>query len=245
MNNLPVEKIQLTEKHHAILFALLAREVIICLGVEEGKDLVRQVVRFYGEQRGKRMALRALRDGQPLTMANFRRYGEWRSLTSEGRSETVLKGMDIVTNVSVCPWANAWFDTELLPYGRLYCQEIDRALVRGFNPELTIHVNSTISNDSQPCEFIYVQAVPSSELNLESGDDESGRHEPDMVMPWEYHCGHLYKTFYTLITEKFAEEGKIAVECGLQKFEAVSSISAAECILGYLSVDFTKLPDQN
>ena len=34
-------------------------------------------IQYYGSQRGRRMAQRAIRDGKPLTYENYCRYGEW------------------------------------------------------------------------------------------------------------------------------------------------------------------------
>lgn len=48
--------------HHAILFAFIAKETISTFG-EKGKEALTKGVIRYGNQRGRRMALRALADG--------------------------------------------------------------------------------------------------------------------------------------------------------------------------------------
>lgn len=187
------QNLSLTEKQHAILFALLARALVQRLGVEAGEALVRRAVRRYGEQRGQRMAQRALRDGQALTMPTYLQYKEWRSSTGESRSENFPQGGDLVSKVSICPWNNAWFEQDLLPFGRLYCLEVDEALVRGFNPALAISVSSTLSNGGEVCAFIFHQGAGDPP---ECPVGETHR-------PWRFHCAHLVSAFQ----QTCAEEG--------------------------------------
>lgn len=175
----------LNEKHHAILFAHLARALVQYLGAEAGEALVRRAVRRYGEQRGQRMAQRALRDGQPLSMTTYLQYKEWRSATGESRSETSIHGRDLISRVSCCPWNNAWLEMEILPYGRLYCLEVDEALVRGFNPELSLSVSSTLSNGGAVCAFNF----------HEGAGDPPTRPVDETHMPWSFHLAHLVHAF--------------------------------------------------
>ena len=69
--------VQFTETDHAMLFGWMARAVIQRVGEEKGEVVVRQAVRRYGEQRGRRMALRAEANGHPRSMTNYIVYGEW------------------------------------------------------------------------------------------------------------------------------------------------------------------------
>ncbi len=65
----------LTATHHAMLFALMARAVVRDTAEKSGEMVMRKAVRAYGEQRGRRMALRARANGHALSMANFLAYG--------------------------------------------------------------------------------------------------------------------------------------------------------------------------
>ena len=125
---------------------------------------------------------------------------EIEALQTRLAQETVEEDTSIRALVSRCPWANAWNDGDLVPYGRLYCQEIDKALVRGFNPELVIDVNSTLTNDGKPCEFVFHQAAKPAGDTLIYIQENAARITEQSVMPWEYHCGHLYKTFGEALT---------------------------------------------
>ena len=62
--------------HHANLFALIYKAAVDFYG-EKGALAADEGTKLYGQQRGGRMAQRAIRDGQPLTMENYLLYGEW------------------------------------------------------------------------------------------------------------------------------------------------------------------------
>ena len=70
----------------------------------------RAAVRRYGEQRGRRMALRALANGDELSMTNFLVYGEWRSGTGLGQHELGQEGPHVHMTIPRCPWALTWGD---------------------------------------------------------------------------------------------------------------------------------------
>lgn len=221
----------LDEKKHAVLFGLLSRVVITRFGEQDGTKAIRLAVRRYGEQRGHRMALRAIQDGESLTLKTFLQYSEWQAETNEGVSSVVANQPDLVNRVHQCPWNNAWQETGLLPYGRLYCLEIDHALVRGFNPDLYIHVNQTLSNEGNYCEFVYPK-TPST------GEKASAERR---VMPWDYHCAHLYSACQTVFGEQQGEQGHMVAQQALNEFGTLYGVEVVNQILGYLDTDFSQL----
>jgi hypothetical protein len=236
-----------SESSHAILFALIARQVLTRYGEGEGLPALRKAVRRYGEQRGRRMALRALANGDELSMASYLAYGEWRFATDGSEMERIEDGADIRLSVRRCPWNTAWKAAELLPYGRYYCQEVDAALLRGFNPDLRIEVNRTLSNDNLPCEFIYRQAVPEAGQSrlgqtLAAIGEKSARLESRRLQPWEYHCGHLYTTCSLVMGEEFGPPGRVTVQNALAEFALRYGGSAAGKVARYLKTDFENLP---
>ncbi len=221
----------LTEKHHAVLFALLARQVASLFGEEAGQAAIRQAVRRYGEQRGRRMALRAMRDRQPLTLSTYLLYGEWRSATGEGRSSRETNGQNLISRVQVCPWNNAWLESGLQPFGRLYCLEVDAALARGFDPDARLDVNRTLSNDDEACEFVFHQAALLGERTSAEGT----------AMPWGYHCAHLLDACRMILVEVFGQAGNQAVRNGLDEFSTRYGTVALDEIRRYAEVDFNSI----
>ena len=234
-----------SESSHALLFALIARQVITTYGEQKGLFALRKATRSYGEQRGRRMALRARANGDELTMTNFLVYGEWRSVTDSGQQERIEEQADLRMLVQRCPWDEAWKEAHLLPYGRYYCQEIDAALLRGFNPDLLIEVNQTLSNDGLPCEFVYRQALLEPGKTLSYIHDKAALLEPQRLMPWEYHCGHLYQACSLVMGEEFGPPGRVTVQNALAEFALRYGGAAAGTVAGYLKTDFDRLPGQD
>jgi hypothetical protein len=231
-----------TASHHAVLFALLARAVLVHCREERGEQIVRRAVRRYGEQRGQRMRLRAERDGEPLTMLNYMAYGEWRA--SEGESEQRMGETtpDAYSYVNRCPWNQAWVESDLLHYGRLYCQEIDLALVRGFNPQLKLGVLSTLANGGKPCEFIFYQAELTPENLVVLGKKKAANELKGAVMSWDYHLGHLYQAVKAVVTAELGSEGETVLLVALDEFARRYGEEAVQMILSYQMVDFDRLP---
>jgi len=228
---------RLTETHHALLFAWIARAVIQRVGQEKGEAAILRATQRYGEQRGRRMALRALAEGRELDMTNYLVFGEWRgSDPSKAQAEKFAAGEDVRSRVRVCPWNTAWGDEDLLPYGRLYCQEIDHALVRGYNPELELEVRQTLSNDGEPCEFIFHQA------DLEEARRGAANLGESTVMPWAYHCGHLYASLRQTLIETFGQAGSDAVDEAMDEFAARFGERMASGVRAYQDTDFDSLP---
>lgn len=221
-----------TPTHHALLFAWISRAVVQRVGETQGEAIVRRAVRRYGEQRGRRMALRAITDGIPLSMDAYRVYGEWRAPEGDTAAKVVREAPEPVQHVLECPWHRAWAGEDLMPYGRLYCLEVDHALARGFSPDIRLGVNSIKSNGDDCCEFVY------------HGGTAEGAVAPrsPTVMPWQYHLGHLYKTMDEVIGEELGDVGHEAVREGLSEFAARYGASAASTVESYADTDFDRLP---
>jgi hypothetical protein len=219
----------LTATHHALLFAWLAREVIVRAGEKRGTAAIRQAVRRYGMQRGRRMALRAQADGRALSMASFLAYGEWAVDPAEMESVADEGQPDRTVRVYRCPWYTAWVENDLLAYGRLYCLDIDEALVRGFNPELRIDVNRTRPYDGEYCEHVFHDV---GEMISRGGE----------VMPWNYHAGHLCRTMGEVIAEQLGEVGCAGLRAALAAFSERYGAWAAQVVEAYGDTDFDQLP---
>jgi hypothetical protein len=218
-----------TATHHALLFGWISREVAERVGTEEGEAVVRAAVRRYGEQRGRRMALRAVADGQALTMASYLAYGEWEADPDEMERHIVAEAPNIVTHVHRCPWHSAWAGNDLVEFGRFYCLEIDVSLVRGFNPDLILEVNRTQTNDGGYCEFVYRDVI--------------GRiTRRGTVMPWEYHTGHLWKTMGDVLVDQLGELGREALNAAVEQFRERYGQHAASLVVAYRNTDFSCLP---
>lgn len=224
---------EFTPTHHALLFAWLARAVVQREGEARGEAIVRLGVRRYGEQRGRRMALRAEADGCSLDMNAYRAYGEWRAPEGVTEAALVQTAPIPIQHVLECPWHRAWADEGLMPYGRLYCLEVDHALARGFGPNIDLGVNSIKSSGDDCCEFVYHGA------DLETAIQPKGQ----TVMPWKYHLGHLYKTMGEVLVEEMGEAGEAALREALAEFANAYGQDAAQGVEAQAEADFEGLPE--
>jgi hypothetical protein len=220
-----------TATHHALLFGWIAEALSRGVGGQTAERVVRKAVRHYGEGRGKRMAVRAEAAQQILNMDAYRAYGEWEVHPGEIVRTVVKEEKGAVTvRVERCPWSAAWAENGLTAFGRYYCLEIDKALVRGFNPELILEVNGTQPNGSDHCEFVY-------------RDVSQNLGQKGMVMPWTYHAGHLYWSVGEVLVADLARDGRRALARALNRFAERYGDEAAAQIVSYQGVDFSRLPE--
>lgn len=137
----------------AKLFAQIAKAVVDRFG-EKGKDAVREGVRTFGEERGRGIAQRARANGKDNTRENY--------LTNYdmGRSDlftytTEYKDGEIEQNFTVCPFGQQWADDDMHEYGILYCEMIDPAIARGYNPDFKVEHDQYILKEGN-CHFRFI-----------------------------------------------------------------------------------------
>jgi hypothetical protein len=234
-----------TPAHHGLLMAWIGRQLFQRIGPVKGEMILRKAIRRYGEERGRRMALRVQTAGKELTMLNYLIYGEC-SLTAGEMTQRMEQNNhnNLRMLVEHCPWQATWMEENLMEYGRLYCHEIDLALIRGFNPQLHLDVLKTQTNDRQPCDFIF-HGVPlsvSNSLALMVGQKiNPGKRA---ILPWEYHVGHLYKTISDVLTAELGLTGREASEAALVEFTARFGEGSTRIVRDYQQTDFSSLPEK-
>ncbi|GEL76763.1 L-2-amino-thiazoline-4-carboxylic acid hydrolase [Tenuibacillus multivorans] len=134
----------------AKLFAQITKPVVDEFG-NQAKDAVRDGVRTFGEERGRGIAQRARANGEDYTIDHY--------LTNYdmGRSDlftfsTEYKPNEIEQNFTVCPFGQQWADDNMHEYGILYCQMIDPAVARGFNPNFEVEHDQYVLREGN-CHF--------------------------------------------------------------------------------------------
>jgi hypothetical protein len=206
------------EVHHALLFAWIAQAIVEQIGDQRGEAIIRKAIRQYGEERGRRMALRAQANKHALSMANFIGYSEYRISPGEIEMKIIERSPHFRIRAFKCPWHKAWQENGLLSLGCFYCLEIDQALVRGFNPALQLEVNATLTTGAAQCDFVYHDADLTIPNYLLLGFRRAVSPGLKAVMPWDYHVGHLFTTFEKVAVEGLGQVGQGAIEAGLAEF---------------------------
>lgn len=231
-----------TAQHHALLFSCIVKAIFINTGKKNREILIRKAIRKYGEQRGKRMALRAEKNGHNLDVVSYFAYGEWVVPKNELDLKLIEKKPDARLNIFKCPWHSVWKEKNLLEYGKYFCKEIDAALVFGFNPDLEIIVNSTQTNGDKLCDFIFKDAQITFLKTIDLLYKKKITPGADAIMPWEYHAGHLFKTFGEVIKQDLGVLADKIIEDALVDFIDFSSTDHIKIIKKYENTDFDKLP---
>lgn len=226
----------LNERHHAFISAKFYQEL-----EAEGFDGFRQAfllaTRKYAEQRGSRMAQRAVRDGRPLDFASYRWYGEWvftpeYESTLEGETRrTVESGDDYTVDICKCPWSDQYLSMGALDGANDYCSVLDESIARGFNPELTFIVSKTMHNSKDFCRHTQKCAMLGAE-------DAYGPRSPDNIRDFGYHCAHVYSTFSKMMKAVYGADGEALSARVLLAFGKEYGSSAAAVILSYIDTDF-------
>jgi hypothetical protein len=147
-------------------FATLAKEVIERFG-GEGREAVISAVRRFGEERGRKMAERAATEKREMDFASFLVLSDLD--TSYHQMIPEIGEEEVRVNISYCPFAAACREWGLEEYGKYFCQEIDAAIMRGYNPERYETVcERNLTEGAETCVIVYRFKSPS--LTSNSGD---------------------------------------------------------------------------
>ena len=124
----------MTERTHAFLAARYYEYLTRKFG-QQGKAAFVHATRHYAEQRGRRMARRALRDGEELNWTSYYRYGEWVSspeCIAEGTSNQhsfIRYEPEGVLKITRCPWKAQFAEMGVDgTAGALYCSVLDDSI---------------------------------------------------------------------------------------------------------------------
>jgi hypothetical protein len=232
-----------TEIHHALLHAWMAKAIVERVGEQRGEAIIRKAIRQYGEERGRRMALRAQANKHVLSMATYIGYSEYRIRPGAIEMKIIERSPHARIRIPKCPWYATWKENELLSVGRLYCLEIDQALVRGFNPELRLDVNGTLPNGAAQCEFVYHEADLTILNYLVIQYRRAVSPGARAVMPWDYHVGHLFSRFEKVAVEELGQVGQEAIEAGLTEFAQRYGEQAMQRVVAGRGKDYGSVPE--
>ncbi len=231
----------LTARSHAYLFGVIAKETIDVFG-EMGEQAIAKGVAIYGQQRGRRMAMRAVADGVDPSALNYVVYGEWSSEPGEMDFSILSKNPDIHYWIKKCPWHDVWTEHGLLEkYGYLYCKYIDVAIAQGYNPRLQFDIltNHGLGDDVCDMRLRNAHVTETDEVELALRIQRLGS---KAKMPWDYHCAHLFKTLWEVVVSTFGLAGMESMQKALQAFGAVYGRKTGDDLLKLMDIDYNVLP---
>jgi hypothetical protein len=137
------------------MFAVFAKNVIDEVGTEKGEAIIKKAVEDFGQTRGKRIAEKVKARGLPLSFKNFLIYMDL-DTSAANKSVPNIDGKDLTLTIHQCFIRDGACDLALEPYFHYYCKWIDRAILFGYNPELTIEITKFLSGGDDVCFFRYI-----------------------------------------------------------------------------------------
>lgn len=186
-------------EHHATLFALFSKHTIEALG-KNGSDLIYKAVDIYGHERGKRMADRAIKNGDSLSFVNSQAYSEWTPKKGEMEMYLISTEPEFVNGVTKCPWCAAWKKHNLLQYGRNYCINIDAAVFNGFNNSFHMSATSNLSFGDDHCEFHWETTL--TEEHQKELSEKKKALGTSCTRDFNFHTAHLLYSFSKTIRDE-------------------------------------------
>ena len=227
---------KLNEQHHAAIVLAFYRALRDEYG-ETGLLAFSMAQRLYGEQRGRRMALRALRDGHKLGYTEYVAYSEW-ECTPEFFDVTMDARPGCVDEcVTRCPWADVFRAAGEPECGERYCADIDRSIVRGFNPELRLDLDET-QHSGGACRFHFRDEGVTPDL-FESGD---ALKKGETILPFTYHCAHVWRAYCDIISDVFGDAGCTLISHVRGDLHKAYGDAFFKALDTFSEMDFNRLP---
>ncbi len=228
------------EKTHALVAGLYYRE-LTALDAQKGKEAFACGTVLHGMSRGRRMRERVLKDGEKPDFRNYFRYGEWRPSEyskSLGRpaAEVLSVSPDRVLSIPNCLWHDQFQEMGLGEAERIYCAEIDRAIVRGFSPDLEYRTEQTLLD--HPC---CIQRAVSAGLK----EGETLDRKEEYVKDFGFHCANSFYAYRQAAERFFPGKGETAAQKVLDKIEKELGREAAELLDSYRGYDFDHIGEED
>jgi hypothetical protein len=196
-----------TPYQHAVMFALLAKNILEVFGPGEGDKLLLSAVEQYGSERGSRMAKRCAAHGRPLDMDSYLAFTEWRYAKDFEKTPLFDKPYRAY-RVLRCPWFASWEQADMGEYGKYYCRIVDKGILKGFNPRLTLEMPKYHSKGGDDyCEFHWKdlvidegQAARTAAISADIGES--------CLKDFVYHTAHIYSTLSSCACKADSAKGK-------------------------------------
>ena len=222
------------EKVHAFIAAKFYVRLTEQFG-ERGRKAFVHGTQYYAEQRGRRMAQRAIRDGMELTYETYLQYGEWvnsqDTIEGECSNQATVQSTtpDYVNHITRCPWHTQFKEMGLVEAGHEYCQHLDNSIARGFNPYIVYEVYQTL-HKSPYCIHCIKNA------NIEPGKKLSKKAE--YLKDWDYHCAHSYWAYTEVTDSIFGLEGRKISTAVLNDIAETYGKEMADKLMEYKGTNF-------
>ena len=138
----------------AKIFCTITEEIITRFGVQ-GKEAIIEAVKKYGERRGKEIAELVKSLGKDLTLKNYFVYNTFDSGQTTKYKVKIVEG-NLEALIRDCVFCNGCKDWDKLEYGQIFCDYIDEAVLKGYNPKLKFEIPATLTQGNKRCIQRYI-----------------------------------------------------------------------------------------
>ncbi len=138
----------------ARLFCTFTEEIITQFG-EPGKKVIINAIKKFGERRGQEIAKIVKALGKELTLKNYFIYSTFDAGETTKYKVNIVDG-NIELVIRECVFCDGCMDWDKLEYGKIYCDYIDEAILKGYNPNLKIEVPSMLTYGDKRCIQRYI-----------------------------------------------------------------------------------------
>ena len=223
---------------HAVLFGLIAKHADKVLG-KEGLDTCAKAVVIMARERGLRIAIRCVNNGDALDMHSYLCYAELLDTQGWNKVEIGTYAPVYQTGTIRCGWLDTWKKYGLEAYSWLYCEGIDKNVLYGFNPELRLEMDRYLAKGDQCCGFHWLDCRFTDKAELDSVMEKRAGMLSQVTKDFLYHSGHLLSTLRrTLYLEHGLERGKAVIENALKEYASLFSQEKADMICQEAEQDF-------
>ena len=134
------------------LYHHMCQEIIVAVGEEKAKAIIRRAVWNYGFERGVEQKEKIIQAGYEHIPENYARIPDLPSLGWEVKKEEAGENSTQV-KITYCPFAEVWKEKSFADFGRIYCS-VDQAKYKGFHCESELlHLKNMLDGD-EFCEMV-------------------------------------------------------------------------------------------
>ena len=136
------------------MYYYMAKEAIERHGLE-GERVIRQAIRDYGRERGRRRRNRVLQKGLDINLVSLFTNGDLNGDTrfQSDEEKSVLTKETRRHFVTRCPDAEMWGRLGGLDIGKIYCEEVHHYLYGCFDDAVQVNLCETLTNGGDICRF--------------------------------------------------------------------------------------------
>ena len=136
----------------ARFFSIVAEQLEKDFG-DDGLKSLEQSVKIFGYLRGKDIARRAANEGKENSLLNYLdSYDMERSELFGYKND--IQADEVKQVFHKCVFAETWIGEKKEKYGRIYCENIDPSIARGYNEDM-ICDHDHIMYDNNECTFSF------------------------------------------------------------------------------------------